>query len=177
MALSKDKKHEVVSETIALLRDSKMTVVAEYPGTTVKAMQDLRRQASASGTVVRVVKNRLFKKALADVETLKDVDSSSLTGQLLYAFNADDEVAAAQLLNTFARSGSAPLEFVGAFSAEGSFIGPDDVKALASLPSKDQLRAQLVGTIGAPLSGFVGVLSGNIRGVLNVLSARAEAIE
>ena len=55
-------------------------------------------------------------------------------------------------------------------------MSTDDVKVLAALPSKDQLRAQLVGTLGAPLSGFVNVLSGNIRGVMNVLNARAESL-
>ena len=68
------------------------------------------------------------------------------------------------------------MEFVGAISADGQFVGVDDVKALASLPSKEQLRAQLVGTISAPISGFVKVMSGNVRGVINVLNARAEAI-
>ena len=94
---------------------------------------------------------------------------------LLYAFNADDEVAPAQNLYNFAKT-NPNIEFVGAYTIDGLFIGADDVKQLASLPSKDQLRGLLVGMFAAPLSGFVNVLSGNIRGVLNVLSARAETI-
>lgn len=175
MALSKEKKHEVVAAVSELLSSSKLTVVAQYQGTSVKAMQTLRRQARDNGTTVQVVKNRLVMKALENTEALKDIDSSALRGQLLYAFNSEDEVAPAQALATFART-QPTIEFVGAITPEGTFISADDVKALASLPSKDQLRGMLVGTIGAPLSGFVNVLAGNVRGVLNVLSARAEAL-
>ncbi|HVX48244.1 MAG TPA: 50S ribosomal protein L10 [Candidatus Saccharimonadales bacterium] len=175
MALTKDKKQEVVNEVAELLGSSKLTVVAKYEGTGVKAMQQLRRDARQSGTRVKVVKNRLVKQALKSTDSLKDVDTAALEGMLLYAFNGEDEVAPAQSLNGFAKK-NPTLQFVGAITAEGQFMSADDVKALANLPTKDQLRAQLVGTIGAPLSGFANVLAGNVRGVLNVLNARSEAI-
>ncbi len=175
MALSKDKKAEVVKTVSELLNSSKLTVVAKYSGTSVKAMQELRLQAKQNATAIKVVKNRLVKQALAKTDHLKAVDTTILGGQLIYAFNAEDEVAPAQVLANFAKQ-ETQIEFVGAINAEGQMLSSEDVKALASLPSKDQLRAQLVGTIGAPLSGFVNVLSGNIRGVLNVLSARADQL-
>lgn len=175
MALTKDKKQEIVGEVAELLQSSKLTVVAKYEGTGVKAMQQLRRDARESGTKVKVVKNRLVKQALQSTDSLKDVDASALEGMLLYAFNSEDEVAPAQNLHAFAKKNPS-LEFVGAITIEGQFMEAADVKALANLPSKDQLRAQLVGTIGAPLSGFANVLAGNVRGVLNVLNARAETL-
>jgi large subunit ribosomal protein L10 len=168
MALSKDRKTEVVAEVGRLLVDSKLTVIAKYAGTSVKSLQALRAEAKQNGTKVSVVKNRLVIK-------FKDFDTSLLIGQLMYAFNADDEVAPAQVLANFAKS-EPQIEFIGGINADGQLLSADDVKALASLPSKDQLRAQLVGTIAAPLSGFVNVLSGNVRGVLNVLNARAEQL-
>jgi len=173
MALTKEQKNQVVSDVAELLSHSKLTVVAEYQGTGVKQMQELRRSARESGTVVKVVKNRLVRQALLTTDDLKDTDVSALTGQLLYAFNADDEVAPAQALANFAKK-QPSIQFVGAITPEGKFMPVDDVKSLASLPSKDQLRAQLVGTIAAPLSGFVNVLNGNLRGLLNVLTAKAE---
>lgn len=175
MALTKDKKNEVVADVADLLASSKMTVVAKYQGTGVKAMQQFRRDARDSGTVAKVVKNRLVIKALQSSDTFKGVDTSALEGMLLYVFNNDDEVAPAQAIANFAKT-NPTLEFVGAYTADGQFIGADDVKALAALPGKQQLRGMLVGTIGAPLSGFVNVLSGNVRGVLNVLNARADAL-
>jgi large subunit ribosomal protein L10 len=175
MALSKEKKAEVVSEVKELLDGSKMTVFAKYSGTTVKSMQQLRSSSKQTGTVVKVVKNRLFKQALAQSGTFAGLDLGDINGQLLYAFNSDDEVSPAQSLSNFAKT-ETQIEFVGGLNADGQLISAEDIKALASLPSKDQLRAQLVGTIGAPISGFVNVLAGNVRGVLNVLNARADQI-
>lgn len=175
MALTKDKKQAVVKDVSELLSSSKLTVVAKYQGTGVKAMQGLRRDARQGGTNVKVIKNRLVIQALKATEGFKDTDTSALEGMLLYAFNSEDEVAPAQSLQAFAKKHPS-LQFVGAITADGQFIPSDDVKVLANLPSKDQLRAMLVGTIGAPLSGFANVLAGNVRGVLNVLNARSEAI-
>ena len=173
MALSKDKKIEIIGELDQLLNSSKMIVMARYAGTSVQAMQELRQQADENGTKIKVVKNRLFKKAMSANDTFKDLDSTELQGQLLYAFNADDEVAPAQTLANFAKLQS-QIEFVGALNRAGEWLPVEDVKVLASLPSKDQLRGQLVGTIAEPLSGFVGVMASNVRGLMNVLNAKAE---
>jgi large subunit ribosomal protein L10 len=175
MALSKDKKAEVINEVSELLDASKLTVVAKYSGTSVKSMQELRRAAKDSHTTISVVKNRLVKKAMGDNRKFADTDTSLLSGQLMYVFNSEDEVAPAQVVANFAKN-EPQIEFVGAISADGSLLSTQDVKALASLPSKEQLRAQLVGTIAGPLSGFVNVMSGNVRGVLNVLNARADQL-
>lgn len=173
MALSKERKVEIVAEAGDLLASSKLTVFARYPGTSVKAMQQLRKDSRETGTQVRVIKNRLFKKAAQNTERFKDLDLGVVEGQLLYAFNPDDEVAPAQDLARFAKQ-ETQLEFVGALTADGQLLAADEVKALASLPSKDQLRAQLVGTIAAPLTGFLNVTAGNLRGLLQVLRAHAE---
>lgn len=173
MALSKDKKHEVVSEVSEALASSKMTVVAKYQGTTVKAIQQLRRDAKDGGTKVRVVKNRLVQKALADIDNLKDVDTSALKGQLLYAFNMQDEVAPAQVLATFAKTNPS-IEFVGAISAEGKFISADEVKALATLPSRDTLIAQVIATLTSPLNDVTNGLSGNLHALLDGIEAKAK---
>lgn len=175
MALSRPKKEEVIKEIKELLTGSKLTVIAKYEGTTVDAMQQLRRQARDNGSLVRVIKNRLLIQALGELDQFKSADSSQLRGQLLYAFNDADEVAPAQLLANFSRA-EPQIAFVGALSADGSFINSDDVKHLASLPSKDQLRGMLIGTINAPLTGFVNVVAGNVRGLLNVINARAEQL-
>jgi len=174
MALTKDKKHEVVKEVTDALSTSKMTVVAKYQGTTVKAIQQLRRDARAGGTKLRVVKNRLAIKALQDVDALKDVDTSALTGQLLYAFNPEDEVAPAQALATFAKLNPS-IEFVGAITAEGKFISSDEVKALATLPSKDVLIAQFIATLISPVNDVTNALSGNLHALLDGIESKASA--
>ena len=171
MAKSREAKNKELTELVDLLGTSKLTVVAQYSGLSVTQMQELKRSSKESGTQVRVAKNRLVRIAAEKVDSLKDTDLSSVTGQVLYAFNSEDEVAPAQSLHNFAKSNPA-LEFVGAISETGEFLDADQVKALASLPSKDQLRGQLVGVLAAPLSGLVGVLNGNMRGLLTVLNGR-----
>jgi large subunit ribosomal protein L10 len=172
MALTKSKKDEVVAEVADLLKSSKMTVVAKYQGTTVKALQGLRRDARGNGTQVKVVKNRLVIKAIEQNDILKGTDTSELQGMLLYAFNADDEVAPAQVLNTFAKA-NPTLEFVGAISGEGKFLAASDVKALADLPSKPQLIAQVVATLLSPVNDVTNALSGNLHALLDGVEAHA----
>ena len=174
MALTKDKKNEVVAGIADLLGSSKMTVVTKYEGTTVKAMQALRREARATGTVSKVVKNRLVIKALQQDDKFKDVDTSALQGMLLYSFNNEDEVAPAQAIATFAKT-NPTLEFVGAFTADGKFLNADEVKALATLPSKEQLIAQVVATLTAPLNDSINALSGNLHALLDGVAAKATA--
>lgn len=174
MALSKDKKNEVVAEVAELLKNSRMTVVAQYQGTTVKAIQGLRKEAKQGGTKVSVIKNRLVIKAIEDSKDLKDVDTSALKGQLLYAFNSEDEVAPAAALNTFAKANPS-IQFVGAITAEGKFIGADDVKALAALPSKNELIAQVVANLLSPVHDVTNALSGNLHALLDGVEAKATA--
>ena len=174
MALTKDKKNEVVKEVADLLADSKMTVVAAYQGTPVKAMQELRRAGRDNGTVLKVVKNRLVKKAVEATDGIKDTDTSALEGMLLYAFNSEDEVAPAQILADFAKK-QPTIQFVGAISAEGQFLSADEVKALATLPSKNELIAQVVATLLSPVHDVTNGLSGNLHALLDGVEAKASA--
>lgn len=172
MALTKAKKDEVVAEVAELLSSSKMTVVTKYQGTTVKAMQALRRDARENGTKVKVVKNRLVKQALKQTDTLKDVDTSALEGMLLYAFNSEDEVAPAQAIANFAKA-NPTLEFVAAISAEGKVLSADEVKALATLPGKDQLIGEVVAMLLSPVNDITNALSGNLHALLDGVADKA----
>jgi large subunit ribosomal protein L10 len=172
MALTKQAKSDVIGEVSELLTSSKMTVVAKYEGTGVKAMQQLRRDARDNGTKVKVVKNRLVVQALKASDALKGADTSQLSGMLLYAFNGEDEVAAAQVLANFAKT-NPTIEFVGAIDAEGTFLGADDVKALAALPGKNQLIAETVAMLLSPVNDVTNALSGNLHALLDGVEAKA----
>lgn len=172
MALTKEKKAQVVEELQTLFADSKMTVVAKYQGVTVKSLQQLRREAKANGTVIKVVKNRLVVKAIANSEALKDTDTSALRDMLLYAFNASDEVASAQVLKGFMKKES-NLVFVGAITPDGHFMNVEEVTALASLPGKNQLIAGIISTLNSPVRGVIGGLQSNLHGLLQALEAKA----
>ncbi len=174
MALSKDKKQQVIDEVASMLGDSKLTVVAAYQGTTVKALQQLRHDAKDSQTNVKVIKNRLVIQAVQKNEALKDVDTSALKGQLLYAFNTEDEVAPAKALADFAKT-NPTLSFVGAIGPDGTFMSADEVKALATLPSKSQLIGQVVDMLLSPVNDVTNGLSGNLHALLDGIADKATA--
>ena len=175
MALSRDKKNQILAELAELFSNSKMTVVAKYEGTTVKQLQQLRSEAEENGSVVKVVKNRLVIKALEQSDTLKDVDTSELQQMLIYIFNSEDEVAGAQTVKSFVKSSQAPLSFVGAISADGSFMSAEDVTTLADLPSKEQMIAGVINTLNSPVQNVVSGLKGNLHGLLDAVAAQAKA--
>lgn len=174
MALTKEKKNEIVAELTDLLGNSKMTVVVKYQGTTVAAIQELRRRAEENGTVVKVVKNRLVRKAFDATDSHKESDTESLEGMLLYAFNPNDEVAPAQVIHELAKT-ETQLEFVGAYDAAGKFLSGEEVKALATLPSKENLIAQVVATLLSPVNDVTNALSGNLHALLDGVEAKASA--
>lgn len=169
MALTKDKKNQIVADIAGLLAESKLTVVAAYQGTPVKAMQALRREARDNGTKVQVVKNRLVVRALQNNEATKSMDTGELQGMLLYAFNNEDEVAPAQILAKFAKT-QPTIQFAGAITAEGNFMTASDVQALANLPSKNQLIAGIINTLNSPVMGVMSGLQGNLHGLLDALA-------
>lgn len=174
MAISRDKKQALVAEMSELLSNSKLTVFAQYQGLSVADVQELRRAAREVGVVIKVTKNRLVRVATQGIDTYKNVDTSSLEGQLLYAFSSEDEVAPAQVLNTFAKT-HPELQFVGAFSGEGNNLSADEVKALAGLPSKNQLIAEVVAQLLSPVHDVSNALSGNLHTLLDGVEAKATA--
>ncbi len=174
MAISKAKKTELVAEVSELLSTSKLTVFAKYDGLTVADLQKLRAAARESGVVIKVVKNRLVRVAMSQNDTYKNTDTALLEGQLLYAVSAEDEVAPAKVLDTFAKTSPA-LEFVGAFGMEGEVIDAAGVKALAGLPSKNELIGQVINTLLAPVNDVTNALSGNLHALLDGVESKATA--
>ncbi len=174
MAISRDKKHAQVAELTELFKNAKVAVAAKYTGLSVQEVQALRKAAREAGVVVKVVKNRLVRVALQKSDAYKNADTSSLTDQLLYAFSSEDEVAPAQVLAVFAKT-HGNLKLVSGFS-DGQALDTSAVTMLASLPSKDQLRGQMVSVIAAPLTQFLGVANGTQRGLTQVIAQRAEQL-
>ena len=172
MAISKDKKQTLVADLTELLSNSKMTVFAKYQGLTVAELQELRKNARENGVKIKVVKNRLVRVAMNEIAIYKDTDTTGLTGQLLYAVSDSDEVAPAKVLANFAK-GHEALEISGAFSDTGANLSIDEVKALAALPSKNELIAQVVAQLLSPVTDSISGLSSGISGIVSGLEAHA----
>ena len=156
MAISRDKKNTLVADLTELLKDSKMVVYAKYQGLTVAELQELRKLAREANVKIKVVKNRLVKVAMKEIATYKDTDTTGLTGQLLYALGTDEDFDAAKVLTKFAKTHD-KMELIGGFNGEGTTLSTEEVKTLGSLPTKNELIAQVVDTL---LSGINGVVSG-----------------
>ena len=172
MAITRDKKQALVASMTEKLSASKLTVFAQYQGLSVAELQELRAAAREAGVSITVIKNRLVRVALSGIDTYKETDTSALEGQLLYAISSDDEVAPAQVLDKFAKTHPA-LQFVGGFSDEGLALSADDVKALAGLPSKNQLIAEVVAQLLSPVHDVTNALSGNLHALLDGVEAKA----
>ena len=157
-----------------LLSNSKLTVFAQYQGLSVADVQVLRRAAREAGVTIKVVKNRLVRVTVQSIDAYKDVDTSNLEGQLLYAVSSEDEVAPAQVLNDFAKT-HPELQFVGAFSGDGANLSADEVKALAGLPSKNQLIGEVVAQLLSPVNDITNALSGNLHALLDGVESKATA--
>lgn len=170
MAISKEKKSTLVAELNELLSNAKMSVFANYTGLTVAETQELRRAARAVGVKIKVVKNRLMRVAMKNDKSLKDLDSSNLKGQVLYAFSDEDEVLPAKILADFAKKHPA-LKLMGAFNASG-VMNEAEANVFAALPTKDELIAQVVATLQSPLNDVVNALN-PLGSLVNALESHA----
>ncbi|NTU66529.1 MAG: 50S ribosomal protein L10 [Candidatus Moranbacteria bacterium] len=164
-------KEAIVKDLTAKLKNSKAVVFSDFKGMTTKDMTILRREMRAEGLDFGV-----FKKTLIDI-AIKDAGLSmivnDLDGQIAVAVSGGDEVAAAKIISKFGKANE-NLKIVAGILGE-KVISRDEVIALAKLPSKEEMLAQFVRTINAPVSGFVNALAGNIRNLVQVLKAVSDS--
>lgn len=168
---TKAQKKDIVQDLAQKLKASKATVFSDYKGLEVKDMMALRRELKAAGVELKVLKKTLIKLALKDAGI--EMDVKKLEGQIAIAVSANDEVAAAKIIAKLAKANE-NIKMVGGLLGSKELSGAE-VNALAKLPSKEELLAKLVGTLNAPVSGFVNVLAGNLRSLVQVLKAVADA--
>ncbi len=154
MSLNREEKAVVIEEVSAEVAKAQSIIIAEYRGLDVASVTVLRKTARESGVYLRVLKNTLVRRALAGTpfEGLTD----QLVGPLMYAISSDP-VAAAQVLAEFAKSNDKLVIKGGAMP--NSQLDVEGVKALATMPSRDELLAKLMGTMQAPITQFVRTLN------------------
>jgi len=173
MAISKQKKNTLVADLTELLSSAKIAVYAKYQGLTVAELQELRKDAREAGVKIKVVKNRLVRVAMGQIAVYKDTDTTGLIGQLLYATSDTDEVAPAKVLAEFSKKHNA-LSLAGGFNDLGNALSEDEVKALAAMPSKNELIAQVVAQLLSPVTDSVSGLTGGLSGIVSGLEAHAK---
>jgi len=162
-------KIESVEELRGRLDGVRTLLLTEYRGLTVQQLSDLRKQLRSVSAEYTVIKNRLARLALSpDMAEVKGL----LKGPTGMIITKDDPVAVAKAVHTFARTNQALV--IKAGYVEGRLIPPDGLKALADLPSREALRAQLVGAISGPLTQLVSLLQAPQRELVYVLSERGK---
>lgn len=170
---TREEKAVLIDELRERLRGTDLVIVTDYRGLTVPQMQALRRELRAAGGQFRVAKNTLLRLA-AEREGQPDL-APLLQGPTGIAFADGDMVTVAKAVTTFARSADA-LEVRGGLM-NGQAIDAAGVAALASLPSREELLAKMLGSMQAPATQLVGVLSGVTRSLAYVLQARADQLQ
>ena len=171
--MDRAQKEKVVEELGQIFESSGVVVVARYAGLTVAEMQVLRAKMREAGGSVRVAKNRLAKIALEGKPCASIADL--LTGMTVLAYS-EDPVAAAKVVEEYAKANK-KLEIVGGAMGSAA-LTPEGVKAVADMPSREELIASVVACIGAPASniaGAIGAPASNIAGILSTLEEREAA--
>lgn len=154
MGLNLNDKKAVVAEVSAQVATAQTIVLAEYRGIEVGDLTQLRAQARKSGVYLRVLKNTLVRRSVAGTSFADLADQ--MVGPLIYGIS-EDPVAAAKVLNDFAKSNDKLVVKAGCYA--GKVLDKAAVQALASIPSREELLAKLLGVMQAPVSGFAGLLA------------------
>ncbi len=170
MADNKSIKQQTVEEIKEKFQRSKAVVLVDYRGLNVKEVTELRKKFREAGADYKVYKNTLMVRAFNELE--EESLLTRLTGPNAIAFGYDDAVVPAKILSDFAKTYK-KLE-IKAGIVEGAFVDADGIKALADLPPKEVLMAQVLGGMNSPISGFVNVLQGSIRNLVYALNAIGE---
>lgn len=170
--LTRKQKETLVQETAAAIKDGKSVTFVGYKGLGANDMVTLKKTLRASKAPIHVIKKSLLSIALVEAGVAEQADRSFLEDQIAFSVSYDDEVTGPKAIAEFAKKNDKVVIMGGVL--DGKMLSAADMKALATLPSRDQMRAQLVGTLQAPITGFVRVLSGNLRGLVTALDAIAK---
>lgn len=168
--LTKEQKKKIIKDLAEKIKSAKAVVFADFKGLAVQDTTFLKRKFREIEGGFKVVKKTLLNIALKESE--RDVNASEMEGQIAVSYSAQDEVAPAKIIFDFAKKNE-NLKIVGGI-LEKRGISAEEVAALAKLPAKEQLLAQLVGSLASPLSGLMNVFQGNQRSLVRVLKAISE---
>ncbi len=170
--MKRAEKEALLKEIAAEAKAAKSLVFSDYKGVTVKQLSALRGELRKDGSRFKVLKKTILDLALREAGI--DVDARALEGQVGVAF-AKDEVSAAKTIADFVKANKDTKLAILGGALEGKGLSAAEVTALAKLPTKDEMRAKLAGTLQAPIASFVRTLSGTYGGFVRVLGAVAES--
>ncbi|MFA5247782.1 MAG: 50S ribosomal protein L10 [Patescibacteria group bacterium] len=172
MPKTRAQKKIILDELSQKIKDAKSIIFTKFEKLPVKENEELRRRIKAEGGEYVVTKKTLLDLTLKSNSLAVDMDS--LDGKVAAVFGYQDEIAPAKVIDTFRKGLEEEKIFFLGGILDGKFIPAEMVESLAKLPSKQELLARLVGSLNSPVSGFVNVLAGNLRGLVCCLKAISE---
>ena len=171
MSANQEAKKVVVEEIVEKIKASKSIVFVDYNKLTVAEVSELRKKCKQSGCEYKVYKNTLMRKALNELG-FNQFDND-LNGPTAIAF-AGDETSAAKVMVEAAKDYTDKIVLKSAF-VDNAYVDKSGIKALASMPSKEELVAKMLGSMQAPLANFAGVLNNLLSGIVRVLDGVAKS--
>lgn len=168
---TRNQKKELVKNLTEKVKKSKSVVFTDFKGVKVKDLTELKKELRKEGVDFKVLKKTLIN--IAFKEAGMEINTKEMEGQVAVSTSSKDEVAPAKIIDSFSKK-IENLKILGGV-LENKVMSREEVNALAKLPSKEELLGKLVGTIQAPISGFVNVCAGNIRGLVQVLKGISES--
>lgn len=172
MAKTRQQKEEFIKDFNSKLALAKSIVFVHFDGLKVKEIEELRKLFRAEKVDYVVAKKTLLKKAFTEAG-IKNYEPATFEKEIGVAFGIEDEVAPARIIQKFSKAHEALQAFGGVL--EKNYVGKEKVIELSKLPSKEELLAKVVGSLNAPVSGFVNALAGNLRNLVYVLNAVKES--
>ena len=169
MASTKQQKQKIVEELKEKIGKQKTVVFFDFTGLKVKDLSNLRKKLKKENGELKVAKKTLMAIAFKELNESVAKNIKKLTGEIALVFGYQDVILPAKTLWQFSKSFPS-LKILGGF-VENDFKEAEEIIMLAQLPSKEELLAKLVGSIASPMSGFMNVLQGNIKGLIYALSA------
>lgn len=164
--MNKTEKSEIISEVRKLIHDSSALYLTDYSGISVSEITTLRNELRKEGVTYKVIKNTLFERALRESGKYKKLEDY-LTGMTGFAFASGNPVAPAKIIKKYFDT-SKKFELKACY-IEDQFYDGSRLAELASLPSKEEIVAGILGSLNSPAAGIVGAINAVMRDLVNVI--------
>lgn len=172
MAVTRQKKEEALQELVDKFGRSKSVVFANYRGLNVASISELRSELRKEDAEMKVAKKTLI--GLATKDSVGEIDKAIMEGPIVATFSYDDPLSGIRILFKYSKKNE-NIKLLGGI-VDGKIVGADVIQQYAQLPSRDELLAKLIGSMMAPLSGFVGIGNSLISGLVRVLDAYKDTL-
>jgi len=172
MALTRQQKKEIIEDLEEKIKKQNIIIFVDFSGLKVQDLFGLRKKLKSTNAILKVAKKTLLALALESYNSDLVEEISKLKGQVASILGFEEVLPPAKIIYQFSLQ-NPNLKILGGY-LEGKFRETQEIITLAQLPTREGLLAQLVGTIAAPVTNFINVLQGNLKGLINIIANLSE---